>query len=287
MLDWFDDIEDEDRLNQRPGTLQDVIEGFVHLGTRCELVAAIVQHDPINTMESVDRLLLSAGRLASRHQLHISEMLYTVIEHDSQWATRIRYQLLERELLPELIIRITVTFCNDEIVFLNGVFRDSPTWFMVQSANSISHFMKVKGRIFGEVERSVAEDDKVQLAMAIRALAGLVGYLGIKLNDAEIEKCLALLRTSKTERIVKLLLSVMLLSSEHAIRSQVSRANDGHRQLVLADIEIACTGRRALPTAANRRFGNADAIDGVFPNRSIRPDRSNGAICARYECGDT
>ena len=57
--------------------------------------------------------------------------------------------------------------------------------------------------------------------MAIRALAGLVGYLGIKLNDIEIGKCLELLRTSKTERIVKLLLSLMLLSSEHAIRSQV------------------------------------------------------------------
>ena len=57
--------------------------------------------------------------------------------------------------------------------------------------------------------------------MAIRALAGLVGYLGIKLNDIEIGKCLELLETSKTERIVKLLLSLMLLSSEHAIRSQV------------------------------------------------------------------
>lgn len=63
----------------------------------------------------MDRLLLSAGRLVSRHQLHVSEMLYAVIEHDTQWATRIRYQLLERELLPELIVRITVTFCNDEV----------------------------------------------------------------------------------------------------------------------------------------------------------------------------
>ena len=43
-------------------------------------------------------------------------MLYTVIEEDPQYATWIRYQLLERELLPELIIRITVTFCNDEVI---------------------------------------------------------------------------------------------------------------------------------------------------------------------------
>ncbi|KAG2219444.1 hypothetical protein INT45_002329 [Circinella minor] len=155
----------------------------------------------------------------------ISEMLYTVIEEDPQYATWIRYQLLERELLPELIVRITVTFCNDEIVFLNGVFCGFPSWFMVQSANSISHFMKVKGRIFNEIQRSTTEDDTVQLAMAIRALAGLVGYLGIKLNDIEIGKCLELLRTSKTERIVKLLLSLMLLSSEHAIRSQRTLAS--------------------------------------------------------------
>ncbi|KAI9493494.1 hypothetical protein BDB00DRAFT_787979 [Zychaea mexicana] len=150
-----------------------------------------------------------------------SEMLYTVIEENPhQCAMRIRYHLLEREILPELIVRITVTFCSDEIVFLNGVFHDSPSWFMIQSANSISHFMKVKGRMFAEIERSRIEDNTVQLAMAIRALAGLVGYMGIKLNDVEIGKCLELLQTTKTERIVKLLLSLILLSSEHAIRLQ-------------------------------------------------------------------
>ncbi|KAI9270742.1 hypothetical protein BDA99DRAFT_328608 [Phascolomyces articulosus] len=186
MLDWFDNLEQEDRFNQRQGTLQDVVEGFVYLTTRCELIKCVIQNDPISVPEMLNRLLLSAGRLISKRQLHISEMLYTVIEEDPQYATWIRYQLLERELLPELIVRITVTFCTDEIVFLNGVFCDLPSWFMVQSANSISHFMKVKGRIFGEIERSMIEDDTVQLAMAIRALAGLVGYLGIKLNDVEI-----------------------------------------------------------------------------------------------------
>ena len=75
--------------------------------------------------------------------------------------------------------------------------------------------------------------------MAIRALAGLVGYLGIKLNDAEIDKCLALLRESKAERIVKLLLSVMLLSSEHAIRSQVSRRL---KYMCMADATAAGAG---------------------------------------------
>ena len=49
----------------------------------------------------------------------ISEMLYTVIEEDPQYATWIRYQLLERELLPELIVRITVTFCNDEVMIIS------------------------------------------------------------------------------------------------------------------------------------------------------------------------
>ncbi|KAI7883222.1 hypothetical protein K492DRAFT_205507 [Lichtheimia hyalospora FSU 10163] len=218
-LDWFDELEDQDPLRQ--GTWNNLVEGFIHLQTRCEIVRCIVQYDPLVIPEITEQLLQSAGRLSSsRYQIYLCEMVYTIVQEHPTHAADIRYKLIGRQLLPELITRITVVHGKDEIDVLNGIFHGFPSWFMAQTASSIAHFNKIKTRIFAEIERSKNDNSKVELAMAIRALAGLVGYLGIKLTEGEIAKCLDLCRMSQTERIVKLSLSLMLVVSDQAIRSQ-------------------------------------------------------------------
>ncbi|KAI9311697.1 hypothetical protein BX666DRAFT_2031848 [Dichotomocladium elegans] len=221
VLDLFNELEDQDPLRQ--GTLQDVYDAFIHLQTRCEIIRCIVQYDPLSIPEITERLYESAGRLLpSKYQIYLSEMIYTVVQEHPSYAARVRFELVGRQLLPELITRLTVIYCGDEIDFLNGVFHGLPSWFMAQSSNSVKHFMRIKNKIFEEIERGSLNDkeNKVELAMAIRALAGLTGYLGIKLTEEEVSKALKILQAPQPERIVKLLLSLILVASDQAIRLQ-------------------------------------------------------------------
>ncbi|KAG0178965.1 hypothetical protein DFQ29_002760 [Apophysomyces sp. BC1021] len=79
-LDWFDTIESENQ-DQYEG-LQAVYKGFIHLPTRCELVR---------------------------------EMISSVVEEKPACAAMVRHSLVERQLLPELVTRITVLYCQDEV----------------------------------------------------------------------------------------------------------------------------------------------------------------------------
>ncbi|KAG0178964.1 hypothetical protein DFQ28_004693 [Apophysomyces sp. BC1034] len=61
---------------------------------------------------------------------------------------------------------------------------------------------------------------RVQLDVALRALVGLVGFFGIKLTYDEVTLCLTILRETRTERLIKLILCLVLISTEPFLRQQ-------------------------------------------------------------------
>ncbi|KAF7728499.1 hypothetical protein EC973_006052 [Apophysomyces ossiformis] len=61
---------------------------------------------------------------------------------------------------------------------------------------------------------------KMQLDIALRALVGLVGFFGIKLAYDEVTLCLTILRETRTERLVKLILCLALINAEAFLRQQ-------------------------------------------------------------------
>jgi hypothetical protein len=108
------------------------------------------------------------------------------------------------------------------VEFLNGIFYGKSTWFLAQSVNSGQYFIKMKQRIFADIEsysvcygllenktlnssnvhimQSDLQKNQVAIACAIRALAGIVGYFGIKLQEAEAVLILKVLGQTNTER---------------------------------------------------------------------------------------
>ncbi|KAG0188565.1 hypothetical protein DFQ28_004692 [Apophysomyces sp. BC1034] len=112
-LDWFDTIESENQ-DQYEG-LQAVYKGFIHLPTRCELVRYVARHDPLNFDVLASDLIQIARCLNSRCLIQLSEMISSVVEEKPACAAMVRHSLVERQLLPELVTRITVLYCQDEV----------------------------------------------------------------------------------------------------------------------------------------------------------------------------
>ncbi|KAL0089711.1 hypothetical protein F4703DRAFT_1478857 [Phycomyces blakesleeanus] len=238
-LDLFDDLEAQD-VNERLGNIQHVLEGFVHLSTRCELVRCIARNDPLNFTEAIDHLLQSAHCLSTRYSIQLSEMIYTMVEEKPRYAATVRFKLVEMQLLPDLVTRLTV-YCEDEVDFFNSILSRMPSWFIAQSVNSRHHFATIKSRVFAKIQSCSGDVqvNQVELAMAIRVVAGLVGFFGLQLSEAEVDMCFYLLRVTEMERLVKLLLSLILISSVAILKRQ--------RDLVAVLTQLLQSGVSEMP----------------------------------------
>ncbi|KAL1933840.1 hypothetical protein VTP01DRAFT_7930 [Rhizomucor pusillus] len=216
-LDWFEELERD----VRPYALQHVLEGCVHLPTRCDVVRCLVQFDPLNIQTNLDRLLFASTRLRSQYQIYLGDMVLALVEQEPNYAALARLKLTEMQLLPEVVTIITVKYCQDEIDYLNGVFQGFPAWYAVQlTPQGAAYIAEVKQRIFEQIEKFMTENPlkQAQLGSSLRVLAGLIGYLGIKLNEHHVSICMSLLQQTNSERLVKLLLCIVVLSADQFLR---------------------------------------------------------------------
>ncbi|KAL9547896.1 hypothetical protein MBANPS3_005947 [Mucor bainieri] len=180
IIELFDEIEGDQ------GNLLSwkyLLEGFIHLTTRSEIIKG----------------------LARNNEIAYKEVGYsTVIEEYPEYAFVVRFKLAEMQILPDLITRLTVMYCRDT------------------SVNSGQYFVKMKNRIMASIESNVQGEqmNTVAVSFAIRALIGVVAYFGIKLKEDEVAVCIKLLGKTQSERLVKLLLCLILLSADQFLRKQ-------------------------------------------------------------------
>ncbi|KAI7889770.1 uncharacterized protein EV154DRAFT_513329 [Mucor mucedo] len=219
VIELYDDIEIEEGAES---CWKYLLEGFVHISTRCDLVKGLTKNNEFAYKEFIDQLLQCVHKLNSIYAMQLSEMIFKIIEEYPDYAFMVRFKLVEMQILPDLITRLTVIYCRDIIEFLNGIFYGKSTWFLAQSVNSGHLFIKMKQRVITEIE-SYSSDlatNHVAIASAMRALAGIVGYFGIKLLDSEVLLLLKVLGQTYTERLVQLSLCLILISADQFLRKQ-------------------------------------------------------------------
>ncbi|KAI8358478.1 hypothetical protein EDC96DRAFT_241462 [Choanephora cucurbitarum] len=195
------------------------MEGFVHLSTRCDIIQ-LLANDEYIYRHAILQLMSCVHRMDTRFIIQISEMIYKGIEKRPQDALWVRFKLVEMQVLPDLVTRLTAMYCKDTVEFLNGVFTGKSTWFLAQSANSGQYFIKMKQRMMKEIESSFSNQHPITLLASIRALSGIIGFFGIKLVDTEVALCLRILGQTKHEKLVRLLLSLVLLAADQFLRKQ-------------------------------------------------------------------
>ncbi|KAI8371021.1 hypothetical protein BD560DRAFT_112833 [Blakeslea trispora] len=196
-----------------------LIEGFIHLSTRCDMIQLLTM-DEYLYRQAIDQLMHCVHRMDTRFTIQISEMIYKGIEKAPQDILWVRFKLVEMQILPDLVTRLTATYSKDTVEFLNGVFTGKSTWFLAQSANSGQYFIKMKQKVLKEIEMNFSKDNSIAVLASIRALAGIIGFFGIKLIDTEVSLCLKILGQTKHKKLVRLLLALVLLAADQFLRKQ-------------------------------------------------------------------
>ncbi|KAG0754181.1 hypothetical protein G6F29_010389 [Rhizopus arrhizus] len=112
IIELFEDIEyQESNMN----ITNSLVEGFVYLSTRCVLFKAVAKSNEIIKENIINQLLLCVRRLSNRFLLQLSEMIYGLVEESPEYAQLVRLKLSEMQILPDVITKITVLYCEDEV----------------------------------------------------------------------------------------------------------------------------------------------------------------------------
>ncbi|KAI9300906.1 hypothetical protein BJ944DRAFT_272276 [Cunninghamella echinulata] len=256
ILDTFDELEQS--TGPRKGDLQHVYQGFVYLPTRCDIIKSLLKNRPLDFDMTFSYLLKSIRVLTKKHIIFLSEMIYSMVDVQPNQARRIRYQLTELRILPNLITQLTIHYCNDDYAdFLNGIFNQDTTWFLTQSATNSTAFTKMKIRLFDELLNdtqfnNITEDQPIyhyaKIMGHIRAIIGLVGFFGVRLTDQEIQYFLKLLDDIAMEKIIKLILCLVLISADQMIKHQ--------KNLTEKIVNLIQTGDLVMPLLLMTYFKN-------------------------------
>ncbi|RCH97218.1 hypothetical protein CU097_013362 [Rhizopus azygosporus] len=216
-VELFQDIEYQET---SIGVTRYLVEGLVYLPTRAILIKTLSKSSYVSKENTIHYALSCAYRLNSKFMLQLSEMMGALVEANPEYAWSIRLELMEMKILPDVITRITAVYCQDEINFFNSIFQQVASWFLAQSAASRQYFLTMKNRIISEIEVSHSNGDYARVASAIRALAGITGYFGVKLNDQEVDVFINLLNQTESERLVQLILCLVLITADQFLKRQ-------------------------------------------------------------------
>ncbi|ORX62850.1 hypothetical protein DM01DRAFT_1330974 [Hesseltinella vesiculosa] len=215
-LDEFEQLEQQ-LPNPEPIVYSLIFQGFVYLRTRNAIVEQLVDARPLDFDTYIDCILDCLPSLSSVSQIHASDMIYTMVTKQPTEAARVRYELTRRRILPNLVTRLTVTYCQDDYVeFLTGIFSTDHNWFLAQPSTSLPMLRSIKAELFDQMNQN--KGNIPRQTVLLRAIIGLICFFGIRLTETECKLCLDLLKDPPSKCILELGLCLLVVSSEQMVK---------------------------------------------------------------------
>ncbi|KAI8066525.1 hypothetical protein BC940DRAFT_302367 [Gongronella butleri] len=210
-VDCFDELERE--ISGARDACQCILHAFIFIRTRNDLARRLIRASPLEFDTYLGYLLQALPFLSTKLTIHLSDMIFAMIEEQPEQAPRIRYELTRQRVLPGLITRMTAAYCADDYAeYLTGVFDAQPNWFLAQGPANAVLFQQIKDALFLDVQR--ANGNAPRLALSYRAIVGMICFFGVKLNDKDIQQCLDLLQNPPSKALLDFGLCLVLVTEQ-------------------------------------------------------------------------
>ncbi|KAK9762218.1 hypothetical protein K7432_012268 [Basidiobolus ranarum] len=185
-----------------------------------ELVSTFVKEQLILN-EFVKGVLVLESYLPEFYKERISKSIFTICQAIPHRALAIRYLLTTSEQLPDLALRITLDYCNDEIAYLNAIFNGNTMWIVQSLSKMQDVLLGLQKKLFNHLESvtlSSGRSSQIDACLILRVICAFGGLLSVKIPEQDVFKCLDLIKNAKTQRLVKLALCFITICYESIVR---------------------------------------------------------------------
>ncbi|KAJ1652176.1 Integrator complex subunit 2 [Dispira simplex] len=180
------------RLAWPSARLEDWVRALLLVPSGSFLIPALVYAFPSQLQTIVDGLLKSYDRLPAKYQAVTRKVLQDICKHTSHRARTIRQRLVKFRVLPEIVLKITLHFDSQYLVFLNQYFDGMQQWNTTQLSRCAPFIHELKSRMYQEFTRAIDNTpgttlDHPRVSLLLRVLGAFVATLGVHLDERDLE----------------------------------------------------------------------------------------------------
>lgn len=193
--------------------LRQVLHALFSVEHGSDLIQSLMMNLPSERHEILRLLFDCCSSIESvSSEEKLSSILLSLSHLSRSNALWIRSSLVDRHLLPGLVLRLTLHVLRDEVSFLTGLLGEN-LWMReyikdqqsVKSSSPVAEMRKVLLERLQEYGNH-AEDSlvQIQLSVLLRLYCGLIGMMGLSLGLDEMMGIMEVLARSTHERVSKL-----------------------------------------------------------------------------------
>ncbi|KAI9140295.1 integrator complex subunit 2 [Paraphysoderma sedebokerense] len=234
-------------------SLDDMLLGFLISDLRIELIRVIVYSFPNRLLEIIESIVSAYLKGKSLVRSAASSTIYEIVKLAPHHAISIRSLLLRKQVMPDLILSITVDFVHDEPDILNILLKGNALALVVDMQNFPGLVAKLQQNLIHQLSTMISSGSIIQirLAKSFRALCALLALFPAdvsesrrrnsktetqddqKLPNSELyEVAYKIIAVATSERLVQLGLSFLITQCHHLARHSKTQLRQCLKNLI-------------------------------------------------------
>ncbi|GAM27079.1 hypothetical protein SAMD00019534_102540 [Acytostelium subglobosum LB1] len=206
-----------------------ILGSMLFLKQAAHLVYIMALNNPVDFKDIVDSVVLASIDLVGMDRIRM--VLCKLCRLSPFAATYIRQKLVERTLLPDLVLHITSRYIHDEVDFICNIITNRQEYLWIKdhlAQKETPAFNEIRETLLSMLDSSTKSSSvegavDIDVNSIIRVYCGMGGVLGIKLNPNEVTLSIGLLEknmssTGKDNRSFPKLFLCFLLAVEGLLR---------------------------------------------------------------------
>ncbi|ORX76291.1 hypothetical protein BCR32DRAFT_271369 [Anaeromyces robustus] len=191
--------------------VETIINIFCYIENGIELIINYVENTPWNFFKVIEHCCI-LYKIKPELQGSINQILTEMYKLAPHHSLTIRNILVEKRILPNIILAITKDIMHDELTFINSVLGKSSKWF-IQDKQSGKYINWIRSRMYQEVSFQMSvNSDSIDIYIPFRIICGLAGLINkFHFNSDELNLYMDVVRHSHNHRLTQLSLCFMLI----------------------------------------------------------------------------
>jgi len=188
-----------------------IVNIFCYLEHGIEFIIQYVENSPWNFFKVIEQCC-TLYKLKPELQASINQILTDMYKLAPHHSITIRNVLVEKRLMPNIILAITKDIIHDELTFINSVLGKSSKWF-IQDKQCVKYINWIRSKMHQEISFQMSvNSDSIDIYIPFRIICGLAGLISkFHFNSDELNLYMDVVRQSHNHRMAQLSLCFMLI----------------------------------------------------------------------------
>ncbi|KAG4096382.1 hypothetical protein H8356DRAFT_1426165 [Neocallimastix lanati (nom. inval.)] len=188
-----------------------IVDIFCYMENGIEFIIQYIENTPWNFFKAIEQCCV-LFKLKPELQSSINSILIEMYQMAPHHSIAIRNILVEKRILPNIILAITKDIIHDELTFINSVLGKNSKWF-IQDKQCSKYINWIRKRMKKEIYTQMSvNSDSIDIYIPFRIICGLAGLINkFHFNSDELNLYLNVVRQSHNHRLAQLSLCFMLI----------------------------------------------------------------------------